>query len=99
MAKFRVCVLPPWFTAEQIANRICGDGSHAHVWRSEAVGMVLDQEAEYVGERAVRRLNFRKNLRDKSIKLGPYLARCVEICKRKLRNEKPLNRREDWALA
>lgn len=83
----RVCLIPSWWTEEELQSRVCSDGSHAHVSRRDAEELLGVKEAEWaVDDRVVRRLKIRKNIRDMSAKVGPFLAMRVR-------------QKKSWALA
>lgn len=87
-----VCLVPPWWTQEEIQSRTCGDGSHKHVPRAE-VAILLDwKEADWVPglvDKVLRIKRVAKALRDKSAKLGEYLTRRVKQERAAIRHGRP----------
>ena len=83
----RFCLVPSWWTTEDIQNRTCGDGSHSHITRTDAQSLLDFKEGEwFIFERVIRLKRVQKNIRDLSAKVGDFLA-------------KSIRQRKDWALA
>lgn len=99
----RVCLIPPWWTPEEIQTRTCGDGSHKHISHYEAAEKIDQKEAEWIVEdKILRQMRINKALRDRSIKLGPWLAKKVGLEQKKIRlhSEEPDGGRQyaGWAM-